>query len=159
MGRAFLLGDGVDTGQLAPGHLLKLPADELATHCLEGLRPDFASTVKPGDCIVAGSNFGQGSSREQAAISLKLLGVSAVFAHSFARIFYRNAINIGLPAIEIGPEVIFDEGDEIAFDLAEAQLRNVTKGESYSIAALPPHLLNIIEAGGLVPLLKKELAV
>jgi len=158
MGRAFVLGDGIDTDQLAPGIFMKLPAEELAQHCLEGLRPDFAKSVKPGDCIVAGSNFGQGSSREQAAISLKLLGVSAVFAHSFARIFYRNAINIGLPAIEIAPEVIVDEGDELAFDLAKAQLRNIAKDTTYSISALPPHLLDIIDAGGLVPLLKKQFA-
>ena len=99
MGRAFVFGDNVDTDLLAPGAYMKSSARELASHCLEALDPSFPSSVRQGDLVVAGANFGMGSSREQAAVSLKLLGVSAVLATSFARIFFRNAINLGVPAV------------------------------------------------------------
>ena len=104
-GRAWVLGDNIDTDVLAPGYALKLPPEELAQHCLEAVEPAFAKEVKAGDILVAGENFGMGSSREQAAISLKLLGISVILARSFARIFYRNAINIGLPAMFLPAEV------------------------------------------------------
>ncbi|MEM7702406.1 MAG: 3-isopropylmalate dehydratase [Pseudomonadota bacterium] len=158
MGKAFLLGDDIDTGQLAPGHLLKLGEDELATHCLETLRPDFASQAKPGDFVVAGKNFGQGSSREQAAISLKVLGISAIFANSFARIFFRNAINIGLPVFELEQTHSITEGDDLAFDLPTGRLENLSSGEKYQLQVLPDYLMQIVSAGGLVPLLEREMA-
>jgi 3-isopropylmalate dehydratase small subunit len=98
-GRIFLLGDDIDTDQLAPGQFMKGGLDMLAAHCLESARPDFAGSVKPGDVIVAGKNFGMGSSREQAAEALKHLGLAGVVARSFAGIFYRNALNLGLPVL------------------------------------------------------------
>jgi 3-isopropylmalate/(R)-2-methylmalate dehydratase small subunit len=155
-GRAFLLGDRIDTDVLAPGALMKLPADDLARHCLKAVRPDFADAVRPGDFIVAGEGFGIGSSREQAAASLRLLGVRAIFAKSFARIFYRNAFNLGLPALVFWEEGAIAEGDELDLDLASGRLRNLTASHSFALTPVPPHLLAMAEAGGLVPLLKQR---
>jgi 3-isopropylmalate/(R)-2-methylmalate dehydratase small subunit len=155
MGRAFLFGDNIDTDVLAPGHLMKLSPAELATHCLEAVDPSFATTVKPGD-FVAGRNFGLGSSREQAAVSLKLLGVKAVLAPSFARIFFRNAINLGLPALVFDGAGKIAAGDELDLDLASGRLANRTRGEIHQLKALPPGLMAVIEAGGLMPMLKER---
>uniref|UniRef100_UPI0025DD40CF LeuD/DmdB family oxidoreductase small subunit n=1 Tax=uncultured Caulobacter sp. TaxID=158749 RepID=UPI0025DD40CF len=124
MGRAFVFGDNIDTDLLAPGHAMKLEPREMARFCLEAVDPQFASVVRRGDIVVAGANFGMGSSREQAAISLKLLGVAAVFAQSFARIFYRNAINIGLPALVLPEAGEIAAGDEIGFDLEQGRADN-----------------------------------
>jgi 3-isopropylmalate/(R)-2-methylmalate dehydratase small subunit len=157
-GRAFVFGDGVDTDVLAPGHLMKLPADELARHCLEAVDPDFATEVRPGDLVVAGANFGLGSSREQAAISLKLLGVQAVLATSFARIFFRNAINIGLPAIVLPQAGEIRAGDQIAVDAEAGLVVNLTQDRRYAVAPIPPHLMAMIRDGGLMPHLKKRLS-
>jgi 3-isopropylmalate/(R)-2-methylmalate dehydratase small subunit len=156
MGRAFVFGDNIDTDVLAPGHAMKLKPEAMARFCLEAVDPDFAKTVRPGDVVVAGANFGMGSSREQAAISLKLLGVSAVFATSFARIFYRNAINAGLPALILPEAGDIAAGDDIAFDLSLGQARNATTGETYAFEPLPPHLRQLIADGGLVPNLMKR---
>ncbi len=158
MARAFVFGDNIDTDLLAPGHAMKLDARAMASVCLEAIDPAFASTVKPGDVVVAGRNFGMGSSREQAAISLKLLGVSAVFALSFARIFYRNAINIGLPALVLPQADEIAAGDEIAFDLGAGSVVDRTSGRSYAFQPLPPHLLAMVEAGGLIEHLQKRFA-
>jgi 3-isopropylmalate/(R)-2-methylmalate dehydratase small subunit len=155
-GRAWVFGDGIDTDVLAPGHLMKLPADELATHCLEAIRPEFARAIQPGDVVVAGRSFGIGSSREQAAVSLKLLGVRAVLALSYARIFWRNALNLGLPALVIPETVRIGDGDEVAVDVAAGLVENRTTRESWQISPLPPHLLRIVEAGGLMPYLKSR---
>lgn len=156
-GRAWVLGDRIDTDVLAPGALMKLSARELATHCLKAIRPDFASAVQPGDVIVAGESFGVGSSREQAAESLRLLGVKAVLAKSFARIFYRNAFNLGLPALMFPEAGDIADGDKITLDLAAGAVENVTQRRHYAIAPVPPHLLGIVEAGGLMPYLKRRL--
>lgn len=156
-GRAFVFGDDVDTDVLAPGHLMKLPPRELASHCLEAIDPTFASAVRPGDVVVAGRNFGLGSSREQAAQSLVLLGVSAVIAVSFARIFMRNAINLGLPAIALAEAREIAPGDEIAFDLEAGRVENLTRGRTYAFTPYPPHLTAMIRDGGLVPHLKRRL--
>jgi len=153
-GRAFVYGDSIDTDVLAPGHAMKLGPDGLARHCLEAIDPEFASNVRPGDLVFAGADFGIGSSREQAAISLKKLGVAAVFARSFARIFYRNAINIGLPALIFPHDGAVSAGDRISLDLAAGRVTNITTGKAYPVSPMPEHLRNMIEAGGLMESLK-----
>jgi 3-isopropylmalate/(R)-2-methylmalate dehydratase small subunit len=158
MGRAFVFGDNIDTDLLAPGHAMKLEPDAMARFCLEAIDPDFASTVKTGDVVVAGRNFGMGSSREQAVVSLKLLGVSAVFAQSFARIFYRNAINAGLPALVLPRASEIAAGDDIRFDLERGHAENLTSGQSYPFQGLPPHLLELVRDGGLTAHLKRRFA-
>ncbi len=157
MGRAFVFGDGIDTDVLAPGAYIKLPAEALARHCLEAVDPAFAGTVQLGDVVVAGRNFGLGSSREQAAISLKVLGLSAVLAVSFSRIFYRNAINAGLLAISLPEARAITAGDEIDVDLYTGEVRNITQGERYFFDRPPPELMAILESGGLIPYLEKHL--
>jgi 3-isopropylmalate/(R)-2-methylmalate dehydratase small subunit len=156
MGRAFVFGDNIDTDLLAPGHAMKLEPLAMARYCLEAVDPTFAATVRPGDVVVAGRNFGMGSSREQAAISLKLLGVSAVFAKSFARIFFRNAINAGLPVLALAQADEIAAGDTLTFDLGAGQVRDLTTGRDYAFPSLPPHLLALIEDGGLVPHLMRR---
>jgi 3-isopropylmalate/(R)-2-methylmalate dehydratase small subunit len=158
MGRAFVFGDNVDTDQLAPGHAMKLAPQAMAAFCLQAIDPDFASTVQPGDVVVAGRNFGMGSSREQAAISLKLLGVSAVFAQSFARIFYRNAINVGLPVLVLPEADQIAAGDDVRFDLGRGEAQDLSSGQSYAFQPLPPHLLAMVQAGGLIAHLKQRFA-
>lgn len=158
MGRAFLFGENIDTDRLAPGYALKLPPQELARHCLEALDPSFAEAVRPGDVIVAGRNFGLGSSREQAAESLKLLGVSAVLAVSFARIFYRNAINLGLPAIILPQALDIAAGDELSIDPEAGRVENLSQGRGYDVAPIPPYLMTMIRDGGLMPHLKRRLS-
>lgn len=156
-GRAFVFGDNIDTDVLAPGFLMKLPAAELATHCLEAVDPTFAGAVQPGDIVVAGANFGLGSSREQAAVSLKLLGVGAVLATSFARIFYRNAINLGLPAIVFPEAGSVKPGDQILVDPEAGHIENLTQGRVFAVAPIPSHLMTMIRDGGLMPHLKRRL--
>jgi len=156
LGRAWVFGDGIDTDVLAPGHLMKLSADELSRHCLEAIAPGFASSVRPGDVVVAGRSFGIGSSREQAAVSLKLLGVRAVLAQSFARIFLRNALNLGLPALKMPEAGEIGQGDLLVVDYRTGNVENRSSGRSYGVQPLPPHLLEIVEAGGLMPYLKRR---
>ena len=156
IGRAWVFGDRIDTDVLAPGHLMKLSAEDLARHCLEAIAPNFASEVRPGDIVVAGRSFGIGSSREQAAVSLKLLGVKAILATSFARIFWRNALNLGLPALTMPDAAEIGQGDRISVDPASGRVENVTSGRTYQVQPLPAHLLNIVEEGGLMPFLKSR---
>lgn len=156
-GRAFVMGDGVSTDALAPGHCLKLSPAALAKHCLESLRPGFSQEVRPGDFIVAGKNFGQGSSREQAVASLRVLGVSAVICASFARIFFRNAINLGLPPITFDPSGKISDQDELELDLETGMLRNHTTVHQFSVRPFPDHLQAILRAGGLLPSLEGKL--
>ena len=158
-GRVFRFGDDIDTDLLAPGAFLKLPPAALARHCLEAVDPDFAALVRPGDFVVAGRNFGLGSSREQAAVSLKLLGVAAVLALSFARIFYRNAINLGLPALVMPDAGRVQSGDRLTLDAGTGVVENLTQDQRYPVAPMPPHLLTMIAAGGLIPYLKQKFAV
>jgi 3-isopropylmalate/(R)-2-methylmalate dehydratase small subunit len=155
-GRAFVFGDAIDTDVLAPGHLMKLPPEELAKHCLEAIDPKFASSVRTGDFVVGGLSFGIGSSREQAAVSLKQLGVQAVLARSFARIFYRNAMNLGLPAIVFPAAAQVRAGDELSIDLAKGEVTNFTQSRVDSFAPIPAHLMAIIRDGGLMAHLKKR---
>lgn len=157
MARAFVFGDAIDTDLLAPGHLMKLSPRDLASHCLEAIAPDFAGTVQGGDIVVAGANFGLGSSREQAAVSLRLLGVSAVLATSFARIFYRNAINLGLPAIVFPQAGEVTDGDRLEFDPVAGRLVNHTQDKTYALSPIPAHLMAMIADGGLIPHLERRL--
>lgn len=149
-GRAFVFGDNIDTDLLAPGHLMKLSAENLAQHCLEAIAPDFAKSVQPGDFVVAGKNFGLGSSREQAAVSLRQLGVGAVIAPSFARIFYRNALNLGLPALFCEDAHQIVEGDQLLVDPVLGKVTNKTRGEVLSCKPIPDHLMAMVRAGGLI---------
>lgn len=155
-GRAFVFGDNIDTDVLAPGYLMKLPAEELARHCLEAVDPAFASTVQPGDFVVAGANFGLGSSREQAAVSLKMLGVSAVIATGFARIFYRNALNLGLPALFCDAAGSIRASDRLEVDPVAGQIINHTRNQILAARPIPAHLMDMVRAGGLVAQLKAQ---
>jgi 3-isopropylmalate/(R)-2-methylmalate dehydratase small subunit len=157
-GRVFLLGDDIDTDQLAPGAYMKGGIDVLAAHCLESVKPNFAGSVKPGDVVVAGRNFGMGSSREQAAEALKHLGVAAVVARSFAGIFYRNAINLGLPVMIAHDLDGVEEGDAAEFDMAAGELRLAEKHRTVQLDPLPDNLKRMLADGGLVPHLKKRFA-
>lgn len=157
-GRAWVLGDRIDTDVLAPGSLMKLDAKALASHCLKAIRPDFAPGVRAGDVLVAGESFGVGSSREQAAVSLRILGIQAVLARSFARIFFRNAFNQGLPALVIGPDVKIVEGDQVSIDLASGSGLNHTSQLNFAFSPIPSHLLALVAAGGLMPYLKQRFA-
>ena len=151
-GHVFKYGDNIDTDVIIPARYLNSsdPAD-LAAHCMEDIDTDFVKKVQTGDIIVAEKNFGCGSSREHAPIAIKAAGVSCVIAETFARIFYRNAINIGLPIIEC-PEAAaaINAGDEVSVDFDSGVIRNITKGTSYQGQAFPPFMQKIITAGGLV---------
>ncbi|MDK2821722.1 MAG: 3-isopropylmalate/(R)-2-methylmalate dehydratase small subunit [Clostridia bacterium] len=152
-GKTHTFGNDIDTDVIIPARYLNtFDPKELALHCMEDADPNFAKQVKPGDIIVAGKNFGCGSSREHAPIAIKAAGVSAVIAGSFARIFYRNAINIGLPILE-SPEAAksIEAGDEIKIDVDKGEIVNLTKGETYRAASFPPFMQEIIAAGGLMP--------
>lgn len=157
-GRIFLFGDDIDTDQLAPGAYMKGGIAELAAHCLEGVRPDFAVSVRKGDIIVAGRNFGMGSSREQAAEALRHLGVAAVIARSFAGIFYRNAINLGLPALVASDIGGIADGEAAELDLGACRLHLPDKNRSVELEPLPENLRQMLGDGGLVPHLKKRFA-
>lgn len=158
MGRAFVIGDDIDTDVLAPGAYLMLDAEDMARHCLESVRPDFADAVRPGDVLVAGANFGLGSAREQAPGALKVLGVSVVLAKSFARIFYRNAFNIGLPLLELPEGFDITDGDEVSVDAGSGLIVNHTQETRRETNALPPHLKAMVDDGGLIAHLKKRQA-
>lgn len=158
MARAWVFGDDVDTDALAPGAYIKKPIEVLAAHCLESVAPDFASGVRPGDFVVGGRNFGVGSSREQAAEALHHLGVRAVIAQSFAGIFYRNALNLGLLAIECDDAALIASGDELAVHAKAGRIENLTQGIDHACSPVPPFLMELVEAGGLVPHLEKRFA-
>ena len=155
--RVWKFGDNINTDILAPGVYIKLPIDELASHCLESIDPSFASKVAEGDVIVAGNNFGMGSSREQAAQVLKELGIIAVIAASFGGIFYRNAFNLGLPAILSKDVLKITTDHQIKLDLKSGRIRNVTTNQDLVGEKVPENLLTLIEAGGLVPYLEYNL--
>ena len=156
-GRVFKFGDNISTDHIAPGRLFHLRSNlpEFAKHVLEDADPEFASKMHPGDFVVAGSNFGLGSSREHAPQIIKLAGVGAVIAKSFARIFYRNAINIGLLAIECDTDGI-NAGDELDLDIENGVLKNLTNGVIIPIEPLPPVMIKMLNDGGLVEHNKKN---
>jgi len=158
-GKAWKFGDDVNTDEIIPArYLITTDPKELAKHVMEDIDPEFPNKVQPGDIIVAGKNFGCGSSREHAPLALKGAEIGAIIAESFARIFYRNAINLGLPIIE-SPEIAkeTDEGSILEIDLAEGIVRNVTKGKEYKIKPLPESLQKVMEAGGLMDYAKDKL--
>jgi len=149
-GTVIKYGDNVDTDVIIPARYLNTSDEkELAAHCMEDLDKTFVQRVKPGDIMVAGTNFGCGSSREHAPLSIKASGIACVVAKSFARIFYRNAINIGLPIIECDTDAI-GEGDTLEIDFDKGELRNLTQNTTLTFAPFPPFLQEIIRAGGLL---------
>ncbi|PXF51463.1 MAG: 3-isopropylmalate dehydratase [Candidatus Methanophagaceae archaeon] len=153
--RVWKFGDDVDTDQIIPAEYLTTgDAKELATHAFAKSRPEFARKVKEGDVVVAGENFGCGSSREHAPRALLGAGVSCVVAKSFARIFFRNAINIGLPLVEADLCESVDEGDEVEMNFEAGVVRNLTKGEECKFKPLPEFMQRLLEWGGLVPYIK-----
>ncbi len=156
-GRAHVFGDDVNTDYIISGKykFKTLDMDELACHCMEDIDPGFASRVRPGDFIVAGGNFGCGSSREQAPLVIKHAGVGAVLARSFARIFFRNAVNKGLPVVECDTSGI-QAGDELEVDLAAGKVVNVTRGTEMAIVPLPRVMMDILSEGGLTEYLKNH---
>ena len=156
-GRAFKLGDSISTDDITPGRFFHLRSNlpELAKHVLEDTAPGFVSRVKPGDFIVAGANFGLGSSREHAAVVLKMAGVAAVLAKSAARIFYRNAINVGLPVLICDTDRIND-GDELEVDLVGSTVKNLANGTELTTGKFPDVMLVILEEGGLIPYIKRH---
>jgi 3-isopropylmalate/(R)-2-methylmalate dehydratase small subunit len=156
-GRVWRFGDDVNTDLIAPGIYMKSPLEELAAHCLETVDASFAASVKADDIIVAGKNFGMGSSREQAVQVLKHLGVAAVIATSFGGIFYRNAFNWGLPAIVSAETDGIAMNNRIEVDLAGGTITNLDSGQSVQSDAIPEHLMGLIDAGGLVPYLENKL--
>ena len=158
-GKVFKYGDNVDTDVIIPARYLNAPSpEELAKHCMEDIDASFATTVKPGDIMVGGANFGCGSSREHAPISIRACGVRCVIAASFARIFYRNAINIGFPILEC-PEaaVAINNGDTVSVDFATGKIIDNTTGETFQAVALPPFIEKIVEHNGLLPYLKARM--
>lgn len=156
-GRAWIFGDDINTDVMAPGLYFKAPMEEMARHCLEAVEPRFAAEVRPGDIVVAGRNFGVGSAREQAAMALRHLGVGAVLAVSFGRIFYRNALNFGLPALFFPAVGEVRAGDVVEVDPVAGRIANHTLGRQYSVQAIPAHLMAMVTSGGLIPYLKARL--
>lgn len=156
-GTVWKYGDNVDTDLLAPGAYMKGPIEDLAAHCLEAIDLEFAPKVQPGDIVVAGRNFGIGSSREQAAEVLVRLGVKAVIAKSFGGIFYRNAFNLGLLALVADAEGAVEAGHVLELDPASGEIKNLTTGAVIEAEPVPEHLRSIVAAGGLVPYLEKKL--
>ena len=156
-GKAFKFGDNISTDHIAPGRLYHLRSNlpEFAKHVLEDADETFASRMKKGDFVVAGTNFGLGSSREHAPLIMKIAGVGAVLAKSFARIFYRNAINIGLLAIECDTDAI-DDGDELELDIEKGVITDLTNGAMIQIEPLPPVMIKLLNDSGLVEHIKKN---
>ena len=156
--KAWVFGDNVDTDAIAPGRYMKFAIEEIAKHCFESISPAFASSVRKGDVVVGGRNFGAGSSREQAPEALKHLGVSVLVAESFAGLFYRNAINLGLPAVACARANRIRQGDDLKVDVQNGMIQNTTTGETLACEPIPPFLMAIIGDGGLLPHLEKKLA-
>lgn len=160
-GQIWRFGDDVDTDVIMPARYLSTSdPNELARHCMEDLDPTFHLRVQPGEIIVAGKNFGCGSSREHAPIAIKAVGISTVIAGSFARIFYRNAINIGLPIFE-SPEAAAaaQQGDVLEVDADQGIIRNLTRNTSYTATPFPPFMQKLIKAGGLMGYVREQLAI
>jgi len=156
-GKVFKFGDNISTDLIVPGRLLHLRSNlpELAKHVLEDADATFAQRVKKGDFVVGGNNFGLGSSREHAPLVIKMAGVSAVLAKSFARIFFRNAINIGLPVL-VSETYSFDDDDQLEIDLSAGTVRDLTNGAKLTFSPIPDIMLRILNEGGLVPYIQKH---
>lgn len=158
-GRVHKYGDNINTDIITPGKYMELGIREMAEHAMEGVDPDFFAKVEPGDILVARHNFGSGSSRETAPLALKTAGISAVIAVSFARIFYRNAMNIGLPVLELAPEDVeaIDDGDLLRVDLAGGKVYDLTRESEFSFIPIPQRLLQMLSDGGLTAQLEKRI--
>ena len=159
-GRVWTLGRDIDTDGIISGkYLTVIDPNELKKHVLEIALPEFAAGARPGDLLVADENFGSGSSREHAPQALKAIGVAAILADSFARIFFRNSINLGLPAVEArGVRALFETGDTARVEMTRGRVTNLRTGRSIDFPPLPHHLLDLLEAGGLVEKVRAELA-
>ena len=155
-GRAFKFGDSISTDHIVPGRLLHLRSNlpELAKHVFEDIAPKFTERVASGDFVVGGKNFGLGSSREHAPLVIKMSGVSAVLAKSVARIFFRNAINVGLPVLICDTDKI-DNGDKLEVNLETGEINNLTKKVQLNFSRIPEVMLRILDEGGLIPYIKK----
>jgi 3-isopropylmalate/(R)-2-methylmalate dehydratase small subunit len=158
MGKAWIFGDDVNTDALAPGKYMKFGIEEISRHCLESVDPTFAVRVAPGDVVVGGRNFGLGSSREQAPAALRHLGVTAVVATSFAGLFYRNALNLGLTVLACPDAPRIRAGDALHIDAQAGRIENQTTGETLACEPIPSHLMEMVRDGGLLPHLEKRLA-
>src|SRR5262245_59234678 len=156
-GRAWVFGDNIDTDLLAPGAYMKGSIEQLAAHCLEALDAGFAHAVRPGDILVAGDNLGIGSSREQAVHALTHLGIRVVLARSFGRIFYRNAMNLGLPVLVCPALDAVRTGDELHVDMVGGAVENLSTARLHACEPIPPHLLAMLEDGRLPPYLEMRL--
>ena len=157
-GKAHLLGNNIDTDAIIPArYMLTMDEKELGKHCLDGLKPGWADKVSAGDIIVAGRNFGCGSSREHAPVAIKGTGIAAVIAKSFARIFFRNAFNIRLPLMEISEDVQIRDKDELFLDIQKGEIKNLTQNEAINCSPIPPYMLDIVKRGGLVDYVKSRL--
>jgi len=159
-GKAYVFGDNLDTDQIYPGQYLELvKAEDIGRHAMEGADPHFATAFKPGDIIVAGTNFGCGSSREHAAIALRAVGAGLILAESFARIFYRNAINLGLPLL-VSPGISsqVSPGDMLIVDPAQGVVQNQGTGAELKAEPMSEYVFDILESGGIKPLVRKQLA-
>ncbi len=158
-GKAWKFGSNIDTDIIIAARYLNTSDEkELAKHIMEDADPDFVNKISKGDIIVAGENFGCGSSREHAPIALKAAGIGAVIAPTFARIFYRNAFNMGLPIFELKEVDEIDEGDILSIDMEKGEIYNETKDKRYKFIPIPPFMQKLVEAGGLIELAKKEIA-
>ena len=155
--RAWVFGNDVDTDVLAPGRYMKLGIEDIARHCFEAMDASFAISVKPGDVVVAGRNFGAGSSREQAVEALKHLGVAALVAESFAGLFYRNALNLGMPAVVCARAGRIRPGDSLKVEVYQGVIENLSSGESLACEPIPAHLVQMVRDGGLLAHLEKRL--
>jgi len=157
-GKVWKYGANVDTDAIVPARYLNVSTpEELALHCMEGIDPEFAQGVQPGDIIVATANFGCGSSREHAPLAIKGAGVSCVIAKTFARIFYRNAINIGLPILECQAAEEIEGGQTLEVELETGKIRNLDTGQTFQAEPYPEFMVGIIRAGGLIEYTRKEL--
>jgi len=155
-GKSWKFGDDINTDEIIPARYLNsIDPKFLASHCMEDTRADFSKVAKSGDVIIAGKNFGCGSSREHAPLSIKAFGISCVIAESFARIFYRNSFNIGLPIFETKDALKIKEGDIVEVDTVNGVINNITKNEKYEIAPIPGFMQELIDCGGLMEYAKK----
>lgn len=156
-GRVLKYGDNINTDIISPPQYMELSIEDSAQYAMSAIDPEFSTKVKKGDIVVAGDNFGSGSSRETSPLTLKYLGVGAIVAKFFARIFYRNAINLGIPVVECEEADKISDNDVIEIDLEKGMIHNTTTGDLYTCSKLPSHIMTLINDGGLVANLKKQL--
>ncbi len=157
-GKAWKFGDNINTDIISPPQYIDLDIADAAKYSMQAVRPEFAGQARPGDVMVCGNNMGSGSSREVSPLTIRHLGIPVIVAKSFARIFYRNCINLGLYVIECADTDRIDDQDEIEVLVDEGRINNITKNEQYACSKIPAHILQMVEAGGLVPYLKHNQA-